>query len=92
MQVRRTALMLVAYRSHPDETKAMRNAFKVYDVDLNGRVSREEFQNVLKKQGYTNAEVRLFFCCTGGGQEAGLHELGGKFCFAAQLVAQNRVN
>lgn len=49
--------MLVAYRSHPDETKAMRDAFKAYDVDLNGRVSREEFQNVLKKQGYTDEEV-----------------------------------
>lgn len=49
--------MLVAYRSHPDETKAMRDAFKAYDVDLNGRVSREEFQNVLKKQGYTDQEV-----------------------------------
>ncbi|CAM9141805.1 unnamed protein product [Pylaiella littoralis] len=56
-KVKRTALMLVAYRSHPDETKAMRDAFKAYDVDLNGRVSREEFQNVLKKQGYTNAEL-----------------------------------
>ena len=50
--------MLVAYRSHPDETKAMRDAFKAYDVDRNGRVSRAEFQNVLKKQGYTDSEVR----------------------------------
>ncbi|CAM9097325.1 unnamed protein product, partial [Hapterophycus canaliculatus] len=56
-KVKRTALMLVAYRSHPDELKAMRNAFKAYDVDRNGRVSREEFLNVLKKQGYTDAEV-----------------------------------
>lgn len=51
--------MLVAYRSHPEEMKAMRNAFKAYDVDRNGRVSREEFLNVLKKQGYTDAEVGL---------------------------------
>lgn len=50
-------LMLVAYRSHPDETKAMRDAFKAYDVDQNGRVSRAEFQEVLKKQGYTDEEV-----------------------------------
>lgn len=56
--MKKTALMLVAYRSHPDETKAMRNAFTAYDVDRNGRVSRAEFQNVLKKQGYTDAEVR----------------------------------
>ena len=49
--------MLVAYRSHPDETKAMRNAFNAYDVDRNGRVARAEFQEVLKKQGYTDEEV-----------------------------------
>lgn len=58
VQVKRTALMLVAYRSHPDETKGMRDAFKAYDVDRNGRVSRAEFQNVLKKQGYTDSQVR----------------------------------
>lgn len=52
--------MLVAYRSHPEEMRAMRNAFKAYDVDRNGRVSREEFLNVLKKQGYTDSEVGLF--------------------------------
>lgn len=57
-QVKRTGLMLVAYRSHPDETKAMRNAFNWYDVDRNGRVGRAEFQEVLKQQGYTNEEVR----------------------------------
>lgn len=50
--------MLVAYRSHPDETKAMRNAFNTYDVDHNGRVGRAEFQAVLKQQGYTDEEVR----------------------------------
>lgn len=50
--------MLVAYRSHPDETKAMRNAFNAYDVDHNGRVGRAEFQAVLKQQGYTDEEVR----------------------------------
>lgn len=61
VQVKRTALMLVAYRSHPNETKAMRDAFKAYDVDRNGRVSRAEFQNVLKQQGYTDSEVR---CCS----------------------------
>lgn len=49
--------MLVAYRSKPEETKAMRSAFKAYDVDQNGRVSRAEFQKVLKKQGYSDAEV-----------------------------------
>ncbi|CAM9116176.1 unnamed protein product [Scytosiphon promiscuus] len=56
-KVKRTALMLVAYRSRPEEMKAMRNAFKAYDVDRNGRVSREEFLNVLKTQGYTDAEL-----------------------------------
>lgn len=50
--------MLVAYRSHPDETKAMREAFKTYDVIQNGRVSRAEFLEVLKAQGYKNEEVR----------------------------------
>lgn len=50
-------LMLIAYRSHPDETKTMRDAFKAYDVDQNGRVSRAEFQEVLKKQGYSDEEV-----------------------------------
>ncbi|CAM9316289.1 unnamed protein product, partial [Laminaria digitata] len=49
--------MLVAYRSHPDETKAMRNAFNAYDVDRNGRVARGEFQEVLKQQGYTDEEL-----------------------------------
>lgn len=56
--MKRTGLMLVAYRSHPDETKAMRNAFNAYDVDHNGRVGRAEFQAVLKQQGYTDEEVR----------------------------------
>ncbi|CAM9965868.1 unnamed protein product [Ectocarpus sp. 4 AP-2014] len=56
-KVKRTALMLVAYRSKPEETKAMRSAFKAYDVDQNGRVSRAEFQKVLKKQGYSDAEL-----------------------------------
>eukprot|EP00904_Undaria_pinnatifida_P000932 jgi/Undpi1/1083/HiC_scaffold_10.g04546.m1 len=57
LKVKRTGLMLVAYRSHPDETKAMRNAFNWYDVDRNGRVGRAEFQEVLKQQGYTNEEL-----------------------------------
>ncbi|CAM9417639.1 unnamed protein product [Ectocarpus sp. 6 AP-2014] len=56
-KVKRTALMLVAYRSKPEETKSMRSAFKAYDVDQNGRVSRAEFQKVLKKQGYSDAEL-----------------------------------
>ncbi|CAM9531052.1 unnamed protein product [Ectocarpus sp. 12 AP-2014] len=56
-KVKRMALMLVAYRSKPEETKAMRSAFKAYDVDQNGRVSRAEFQKVLKKQGYSDEEL-----------------------------------
>lgn len=56
--MKKIGLMLVAYRSPPEQTKAMRHAFSTYDVDLNGRVSREEFQSVLKEQGYTDEEVR----------------------------------
>lgn len=56
-QVKKMGLMLVAYRSRPEETKAMRDAFLTYDVDLNGRIGRDEFQAVLKQQGYTDDEV-----------------------------------
>lgn len=56
-KVKKIGLMLVAYRSPPEQTKAMRHAFSTYDVDLNGRVSREEFQSVLKEQGYTDEEL-----------------------------------
>lgn len=58
LQLKKTGLMLVAYRSRPEETKAMRDAFKAYDIDQNGLVSREEFINVLRSQGYTDEEVR----------------------------------
>lgn len=57
VQLKKTGLMLVAYRSRPEETKAMRDAFKAYDMDQNGLVSREEFINVLRSQGYTDEEV-----------------------------------
>lgn len=58
LQLKKTGLMLVAYKSRPEETKAMRDAFKAYDIDQNGLVSREEFINVLRSQGYTDEEVR----------------------------------
>ena len=50
--------MLVAYKSRPEETKAMRDAFKAYDIDQNGYVGREEFMGVLRNQGYQDEEVK----------------------------------
>lgn len=57
--------MLVAYRSRPEDTKAMREAFKTYDIDQNGSVSRSEFEDVLRNEGYTDEEVREAFACLG---------------------------
>lgn len=61
-QLKKLALLIVAYKSTTDEIGFLRNVFEHFDVGHDGEISAEEFKNVLSTHyNYTEHECLTMF-------------------------------
>merc|ERR1712038_1001422 len=59
--IQKLALMVIAHKSNSQEIGFLRNVFKRYDKDRDGKIDLTEFKRCLSKYNYSDKEIEKLF-------------------------------